>query len=208
VRAVALSLLLAVGCHPALKANVGAIDDARIQVFSQRPPEVTLGRLYTDVGLVNTAVNMMQGFQEVQAEQRIQRAVNPSALGVSLEKGIADQLGAGPPFAYSTSPNADATIQLEVVRYGLDVPQIGARGLLRYDLRVRGYLEDGERFWTTHVRCANLAGSPNEVSMAFGMVNNAGQLERMTDDELQRAFETVAQWCGTELVRKLRRQAG
>jgi hypothetical protein len=124
-----------------------------------------------------------------------------------MQEGVAEVLGDGPPFAY-TDDKAAANLQLEVLSWGLLVPYLGAPGEFYYDLRVRIYKPDGERVYKTRMHCSTAAGSPPAESLVFGTVDNVKQLEQMSDEQIQDAFDAVARWCGGQLVSKMRRHAG
>jgi len=206
VRLTAIALLMT-GCHTTYRRALGELDTVNAQAFTTSAPTVNLGSLYED-DLVAMTVNTYQGVQENRAERRIREALRPEGVTTALVSSFGDALGSGPPLQYTTSPTSDATIQLEVTHYGMEVPFLGAQGTFDYRIRVRGYREDGRPFYRTRVNCSNAAGAPRDVSVAFGTVNNVRQLEQMSDAQIQSAFEKVAEWCAWEVVRKMRKHAG
>lgn len=202
-----LVLVLLSGCHARLKRAVPHMDDVRTQAFTTHEPIVRLGMLHDD-GLVGAVVNTMQTAKGIKVARHIEDAVDIHGVNYALQEGIADGLQDGPPFAYTDARAADGTLQLEILAWGLVVPYLGAPGEFTYDVRVRLYDAKGRRLYRQRTRCETAAGAPPEVSMALGTVDNVRQLEEMSDEEIQAAFEQVASWCGLEIVRKLRKHAG
>jgi len=194
------------GCHARFRAVAPSLTGVRAQAFTSVPPHVMLGQL-RQPDLLTTAVNAYQGFQEERVAARLRDVVDVAGVNEVLVKGCAEALGDGPPFPYSDAPDAPATVQIEVVNYGLEVPEIGYRGTFNYDLRVRMYLDNGRQIYRSRIGCSSAAGAPPEIASALGVVNNVGQIGRMTDAQIQGAFEKVAEWCAWEVVRKLRRDA-
>lgn len=207
-----IGLLALTGCHATFRRHAPQIDSMRVQAFATTAPHVRLGRLQ-DPGLFSAAVDAYQGSQELRAERRLREAVEIGKINDALVSGVREALGDGPPFPYTDDPAAEATLQVEVLNYGLEVPFIGAQGTFEYDLRLRMYFEDPttsgipKRVYSARVNCNSAAGAPTEVSLAFGTVNNVRQVEQMNEDEIQDAFEVVAEWCAWEVVRKMRRHA-
>ena len=200
-------LLLLTGCHAKLKREAPNMDDVRTQAFTTSGPVVQLGAIHDD-SLVAAVVNTMQTVKAIEVARRIEDAVDIHGVNYALQEGIADGLQEGPPFAYTDAAAADGTLQLEILAWGLRVPYLGAPGEFTYDVRVRLYSADGKRIYGQRTRCETAAGAPPEISMALGTVNNVKQLQEMSDEEIQAAFEKVAVWCGLEIVRKLRKHAG
>ena len=200
-------LLTLMGCHTAFKKQLPNVQVVNAQAFTTTAPHVTLGNLYED-DLISRTVNTYQGIQRSRAEQRIREGLRPDGVATALVASFGDALGSGPPFSYSSASSAPATIQMEIQSYGMEVPYIGAQGIFEFQIRVRGYLANGQAFYRSRVSCSNAGGAPRDVSVAFGTVNNVHQLEVMSDAEIQAAFDKVAEWCGWEVVRKMRRHAG
>lgn len=209
----ALLLLLpaALGCHAKFKKHAPDIDQVDAQVLINSGPTVYLGRLDSGdslvANLVDLAVNVSQAINEVEVANRIARAVDLQASNEALERGFARTLGDGPPFAYVLD-GAPARVQMEIVDWGMTAPFLGARAQFDYTVRVRIYLADGERVYSSRTQCSTGAGAPPAVSQALGLVSNVKQLETMTDADIQAAFDAVSEWCGQEVVRKMRKHAG
>ena len=202
-----LGMSLFGGCHTTFRHNAPTIDTLNAQAFTTTAPHVNLGNLYQN-DLISMAVNTYQGVQENRAERRIRDGLRPEGVTTALTTSFGDALGSGPPFAYTSQPTADATLQMEVLSYGMEVPYIGAQGIFEYRIRVRAYRADGRQVYKARVSCSNAAGAPRDVSVAFGTVNNVRQLEEMSDAQIQTAFDKVAEWCAWEVVRKMRKHAG
>ncbi|MFT4623226.1 MAG: hypothetical protein ACI8PZ_001882 [Myxococcota bacterium] len=201
----ALSLLALPGCHAKFKRAAPAIGAVEVQVLTHGGPSVSLGRVNTGDGLVDAVVNITQVVGESHTADRLAAAVDMERTNAALEQGLADTLATGHPFPVSDS--GDATLQLEVVDYGLETYALGAPASFDYDIRVRIY--DGtERVYSARTRCDTAAGAPPPLASAIGVVNNRRQVERMEDAEIQAAFDAVAEWCGQQVVRKMRKHAG
>ncbi len=206
----ASSAWLGLGCHAKFKKYAPTIESVDVQVLTTSGPSVYLGRLDSGDGLLNNivdlAVNVNQMVNEVQVANRIANAVEIAATNEALEGGFANTLRDGPPFPYVREGGA-ARVQMEVVSYGMNAPYLGAQASFTYDIRVRIY-QGTERVYSARTSCDTAAGYPDSVSQALSLVNNIQQVNSLTDDEIQSAFDVVAQWCGQEIVRKMRKHAG
>lgn len=199
-------VLLASGCHAKFKKHAHELGEVRTQVIVVGRPDVQLGMVHDD-SLVAAVVNVVQEVKSVGPQRRIAEAVDVDDVNYKLQEGIRDSLGKGPPFAYTSVDDA-ALLQLELMSWGLYVPTIGAPGEFVYDFDVRIYKKDGDRIYRTAMTCSTGAGSPPSAALVFGTVNNIKQLEKMSDEQIQEAFDSVAYWCGSQLVSKMRRHAG
>lgn len=205
------SLLLGSGCHAKFKKNAPTLGQVDAQVLITSGPSVYLGRLDSGDSLlanvVDLAVNVSQAINEVEVADRIINAVDLERTNQVMEGGFAKTLGDGPPFAYIPA-DAPATVQMEVVDWGMTAPFLGAQAQFDYGIRVRIYKADGERVYSARTTCSTGAGAPPAVSRALGLVSNINQLEQMSDQDIQAAFDAVSEWCGQEIVRKMRKHAG
>lgn len=209
----ALVLPLATGCHAKFKKEAPTLGEVRVQMVTTGGPYVQLGQV--DVPQENSllavaavAVNVAQAVRGADVAQRIEKAVNVDDVNLAFDEGVAATLDAGPPFAWTDRKDANATMQVEVLSYGLMVPYLGAPGVFTYDLRVRIYKKDGDRVYTTHHDCAVGAGTPGVGEVVLGVVDNVREIDKMSDAEINDAFATMARWCAQSFVVKMRRHAG
>lgn len=204
------ALVVGPGCHAKFKKYAPTIESVDVQVLTTGGPSVYLGRLDSGEGLVadivDTAVNISQAVNEIQVGTRIASAVDIERTNAALEHGFARTLDGGPPFPYVEDGGA-ARVQLEVLSYGMEAPYLGAQASFKYDIRVRIY-KGAERVYSARTTCDTAAGYPSEISQALDLVNNRAQIDALTDEEIQAAFDAVAEWCGQEIVRKMRKHAG
>lgn len=220
---ISLTLCAAVttGCHAKFKKAVPTIDDINVQVVTTGGPYVELGKVWgtpetnnptanllMDVAAV--AVNVSQEIKAIDHTTRIYNAVDIQGVNAAMTQGLGETLGGGPPFAYGSSTDTDATLQLEVLSYGLYVPYIGAPGEFTYTVRARMYRNDGtgDRVYSKTLTCEVGAGDPTAGEMVLGVVNNIRELNEMSDEEINQSFADMAYYCGTEFVVKMRRHAG
>lgn len=208
-----LLLPLLLGCHAKFKREAPGLGAVRTQVVTVGGPYVELGHVgvETDNALVAAAalvVNVAQEVQGMDLAGRIAGAVDVAAINRAFNDGVAQTLQSGPPFAYTEDPNAPATMQIEVLSYGMFVPYLGAPGVFTYDLRVRIYKRDGERVYKTRHSCEIGAGTPGIPEVVLGVVNNVREVKDMSDAEIQQSFSTLAAWCGQTFVARMRRHAG
>jgi hypothetical protein len=199
-------LLLATACHAKFKKEAPTLGAVRTQAVVSAPVDVELGKLSGN-DVVSAVVNVVQEVSEVGPEQRIARAVDLDRVNRALQNSFAETLGSGPPFGTTQDPKA-ALLQIEVVRWGLQVPYLGAPGIFNYDLNIRIYKPDGDRVYSAGLACNTGVGNPPPEARVLGTVNNLRQLEQMSDREIEKAFVSVARWCGTQLVTQMRRHAG
>jgi len=209
---------LATGCHAKFKKAVPYIDDINVQVVTSGGPYVELGKIYSSVetgdqganllaDIAVAAVNISQDVKGINQTERIANAVDIQDVNAYMAMGLADTLGGGPPFAYTES-DADATLQLEVLSYGVSVPYLGAPGEFTYSVNARMYTAAGERVYRKGLTCTVGLGNPEAAAVVFGTVNNIKQLDEMTDAEINDAFRNAAAWCGQRFVLKMRQHAG
>jgi len=203
--------LLGPGCHAKFRKNAASLGAVDVQVLTDSGPTVYLGRVDTGnslvANIVDLAVNVSQALNEADIARRIAQAVDLEKTNQALERGFANTLKSGPPFAY-VPEGGNARVQMEVRHYGMTAPYLGAQASFDYDIRVRIYKADGERVYSAHTQCSTGAGAPPAVSQALGLVSNVKQIGTMTDDDIQGAFDVVGEWCGQEIVRKMRKHAG
>lgn len=205
-RIVLLALVaLGVGCHAKFKKNASSLGEVRPQILLTTGPTVQLGHLHDD-SIVAAVVNVVQEVKGVKVARRLADAVDIEAVNTAFGDSLVDVLKGGPPFG--TTDREDASVlQVEIVRYGLFVPALGAPGEFDYQIRVRIYRPDGERVYSTSQTCATGAGDPGVVSEALWVVDNVKELEEMSDAQITDAFAATAAFCGSELVRRMRKHA-
>lgn len=209
--------ILATGCHAKFKKAAPYIEDINVQVITSGGPYVQLGKVQAPTNsegqpdligeIAAAAINVTQAFREVNQTDRIQNAVNINDVNTYMTAGLADTLAGGPPFAY-TEDSADATLQLNVVSYGVNVPYLGAPGEFTYSVQARMYGADGDRVYRKNLTCTVSLGDPSTASIVSSTVNNVQSLNAMTDAEINDAFRNVAAHCGQEFVLKMRKHAG
>ncbi len=199
--AVALSLFT--GCHGRFKRAAPDIQAVRAQVISDHGPSVNLGGGQSDFAPI---IGIVQGVNAVEIERKLNRSVNPDQMNAAFQEGLATGLAGGPPFRLTDREKAPL-LQVEVVDYGIEVPELGVQGVFNYDLKVRLYDRDGRRVYKTRVSCESPVGDPKGISRALGTVNNAKQVDEMRRKEIQAAFDEAAWMCGSELVTKMRKHA-
>lgn len=194
------------GCHQRFKKHVASIGDVRPEVIVSGGPSVVLGGSSGD-GLLAAAVNVTQAVRAGDIAERLANAVDVDRVNSAFAEGLVEAIGAGPPFG--TTPDRKASVlQVEVTRYGLEVPMMGMAGTFNYDLHVSIYMADGKKVYNTHLGCNVPFGEASALSQAIGTVNNAKQLREMSDEEIQSVFEGAAAGCGQQLVVKMRKHAG
>lgn len=201
-----LTLPLVTGCHARFKANAPTLGAVQPQIHMVTQPNVQLGGV-SDGSLLGDVVNVVQSVRSVEASRKLAERVDVESANAQFEQGLVDTLGDGPPFG-TTYEKGSAMLQIEVRDMGMEVYGLGAPGVFNYDLFVQIFRADGKKVYRTRVSCTTAAGAPPAVSQALWTVNNVKQLEEMTDEELQGAFDAVGYYCGGELVRKMRRHAG
>lgn len=212
-----LLVLAASGCHAKFKKEAPTLGSVRTQIITTGGPVVQLGHLGTVEGnsglaaLANiavTAVNITQDIKAGDVAGRIGQAVRTEDVNHAFNDGIAQTLQSGPPFAYSDDPNAPATLQVEVLSYGLSVPYLGAPGVFTYDLKVRIYKKDGDRVYKARHSCEIGAGTPGVTESVLGVVNNVKEIKNMSDADINASFEAMSAYCAQTFVIKMRKHAG
>lgn len=207
LRLVPLLLVLLTGCHAKFKKYAPTLGEVKIQVVNTGGPYVQLGKVYTEQpNLLADVVNVVQDVRSLGLTDRIARAVQVASVNEALAAGYVETMGSGPPFG--TSPDAKALLQLEVESYGMYVPYLGAPGEFTYTARAVVYKADGERIYRKRLTCTAGVGDPNLAAVVLGAVNNAKQLEQLTDEQINAIFVDTARWCGSRFVLKMRQHAG
>lgn len=218
------ALAAMVGCHGKFKREVGSIADVKLQVVTAAGPSATLGKVgyFGDptpesrkeaaadaVGVAAATVfNVVQAVKEAEIRERIARAVDIGVTNSAMLTGVASTLGSGPPFEVVGMNESANVLQFEVLDWGLQVPAVGVQGSFTYRIRARLYKEGGDRVYSSRMTCDIAAGSPGATAQALLLVNNARQIKQMSDEELQAAFDAMAEYCGSVFVARLRRHAG
>jgi hypothetical protein len=194
------------GCHQRFKKNVASLGEVRPQVLVTTGPSVLLGGAAGD-GLVAAAVNITQAVKSVNTADRLAQAVDIDRVNSAFAESLVQALGAGPPFGTTPDPNA-SVLQVEVVSYGLEAPAMGLQGTFNYDLHVSIFKPDGSKVYNAQQGCNVPFGEASALSQALGTVNNVKQINEMTDEQIQEAFEGAAAGCGQQLVMRMRQHAG
>jgi hypothetical protein len=206
---ISMIILPLFGCHAKFKKAAPHIDTVNVQVVTTGGPQVQLGKIHDeDAGLVGLIVNVTQTIKEVHQTRRVAEAVSITNQERAMTEGVQQVLKNGPPFAYTEAEDAAATLQLEVLSYGLMVPHIGAPGHFTYTVRARIYQADGERVYRKRLTCTAGVGDPSVPAIVLGTVNNVKQLKEMTDPQIDATFAEIARYCGGKFVLKMRKHAG
>jgi len=210
----AIALTLLPGCHAKFKKHASSLGEVRVQTVLSGAPYVNLGKVHADsedapiFQIAAAVINTVQVVNEIDQTVRIANAVQVSEVNRALEAGLAQTLQSGPPFAYTDVTDTPALLQIQVDSYGLNVPWMGAAGEFTYSLHMRIYDANGERVYNAWHTCEAGAGTPSAPEVVFSVVNNVRSLNEMSDADIHAAFETIAFWCGQEVVLKMRRHAG
>ena len=215
-------LLLAVlGCHATFHKNAPDLHQVRVQVTMSGEPDVDLGKFDQQnqgpVSRTPQAGNMMeaqamdaeQTATEMDLERALAHRVAPHPLTEKMTQGLLDTMQNGPPFALTTDPQVKSTLQIDVTSYGLSVPYIGAPGEFVFDVRARLTRGDnGKVVYSTSLRCDTEAGDPMASARALDAVDHVREIQRMSDEEHQAAFNDMAYYCGTYFATRMRKHAG
>ena len=215
-------LLALLGCHAKFKKNAPDLHQVRVQIITSGGPYVALGRLDTDAYVppdahvapeaemaAEAAVDIVQTINEIDLAGDLANRVDPAQLSETMTQGLLETIQNGPPFALTTDPQVTHTLQIEVTSYGLTVPHLGAPGQFTFDVQARLYRGDtGKRVYSTSLSCDAAAGDPEAAEVAFSVVNNVRELDEMSDEQLQAAFNDMAYYCGTYFATQMRKHAG
>ena len=198
---VACSLLvLSTGCHAKFKKYAPTLGAVRPEVIDVGGATVQLG----DSG--NVIVDVVNGVRGVDVAKKLARQVDIEQVDAAFLDGLDETLRHGPPFTLTDKKNAPV-LQVEVLNYGLFVPEIGAQGQLVYDLRVRIYAKDGERVYSTSLSCATPVTGASAISEVLGTCDNVGNVLDMKKREIQGAFDSAGEECGQALTTLMRKHA-
>ncbi len=192
------------GCHARWKRAAPDIDRVRMQVMSANRPTVEV--LSAPEGDLAPVVAVVEGLETARIQRKLNRVVDVDKMNAAFAEGLDEALGPGRPFEITERKRAPL-LQVEVVDYGVEIPEVGHQGRFVYDLRVRLYDRDGRRVYSTRLSCDTPVGDPLAVSKALGTVNNAKQVDEMRRKEIQDAFDEAAWMCGNDLVARMRQHA-
>ena len=215
-------LLALLGCHAAFRKEAAELHQVRVQVTMSGEPDVDLGKFdQQNQGPVSrvpqNSENMMdaqamdaeQTADEVEIEAHLAQRVAPQPLSEKMTQGLLDTMQSGPPFALTANPQVKNTLQIDVTSYGLSVPYMGAPGEFVFDVRARLTRGDtGKLLYSTTLRCDTEAGDPAASAVALDAVDHLREIERMSNDELQTAFNEMAYYCGTYFAKRMQKHAG
>ena len=215
-------LLLALfGCHAALHKEARDLHQVRVQVTVSGEPDVDLGKFdQQNQGPVSRvpssgnamdaqAMNAEQTADEIDLERALAHRVATPPLTEKMTQGMLDTMKSGLPFELTTDPTVKHTLQIDVTSYGLSVPYIGAAGEFVFDVRARLTRGDtGKVVYSTSLRCDTQAGDPAASAVAIEAVDHVREIERMSDEELQGAFNDMAYYCGTVFAKRMQKHAG
>jgi hypothetical protein len=213
--------LILLACHGPFRKDAADLHQVRVQVTMSGEPDVDLGKFdQQNQGPVSRvpqsgnamdaqAMNADQTADEVDLERALAHRVAPHPLTEKMTQGLLDGMKDGRPFALTTDPQVKHTLQIDVTSYGLHVPYIGAPGEFVFDVRARLTRGDtGKVVYSTSLRCDTDAGNPPASARAIDAVDHVREIERMSDEELQGAFNEMAYYCGTVFANRMRKHAG
>lgn len=200
----ALMLLAALssagGCHARFQKYAPTLGAVRTQVLVPGSPTVSIG------GTGNAVLDVANGLRSSEVAEKLRRQVEIEQVNAAFTRGLEETLGEGPPFGLTDKKKAP-TLQVEVVNYGLYVPEMGAQGELVYDLDVHIYLPDGKRVYATSLRCETPVTGADAISEVLGTRDNIGNVLDLRKREIQAAFDAAGDECGDALVTLMRRHA-
>jgi hypothetical protein len=196
-----LAAVAASGCHAKFKKYAPTLGAVNPQVVVAGDPTVQIGSSGSVV------LDVVNGVRAVDVAEKIGRQVEIDQVNAAFSAGLDETLGSGPPFG-TTDKKKAPKLQIEVTNYGLYVPEMGAQGELVYDLRVRIYTPDGERVYSTSLRCETPVDGADAISEVLGTRDNVGNVLDLRKREIQAAFDAAGDECGRELVTLMRRHAG
>ena len=190
------------GCHAKFREAAPTLGAVRPQVVSLAAgPSIQVGSSGSAV------IDVVNGVRSIDVAEKLARQVRLEQVNDAFRQGLADTLGGGPPFGL-TSDEGAPTLQVEVVNYGLSIPQMGAAGAFVYQLRVRIYRPDGERVYSSSLSCGTGVGGADAISQVLGTRDNLGNVLEMRKKEVQAAFDAAGEQCGRDLALLLRKHAG
>jgi len=199
-----VGLMAVTGCHAKFKKHVGGIDHVKPDLVVLGGPQVNLG-MTGDDSIVGAVVDVVQGVKSIDLTRKVSQAVDPDAVGdaflVTLDEGIGKR-------PFDIREKSRTTLELQLVRYGIDVAALGLPGALTYQFQSRIYLPDGDRVYTAHHNCSMSFSDPQAISVVLGTVNNAGAIKDMSDAEIQQMFEGGARYCAEVVITRIRKHAG
>lgn len=200
-----LSATLASGCHARFKKHVPSIDTVEVRAVTLSGPDVDLGRV-TGAGVLSAAYNITQMVREGNIAAHIGDKVSPDQVNQAFVQGFREELGDGPPF--SSSNQADARLQFELVDWGMQMTWLGSPGVYNYNVVVRGYGADGRAIYRTSYQCYTDAGASGWVEMSpFVGADNPDKIKNVPAEKIQAIFDATAYDCGRQFVWVLRRHA-
>jgi hypothetical protein len=154
-------------------------------------------------------VDVVQTINEFGLADDLASRVDPEQMSQTMTQGLLETIQNGPPFELTTDPQVKHTLQIEVTSYGLTVPHLGAPGQFTFDVQARLYRGDtGKRVYSTSLSCDSAAGDPDAAEVVFNAVNNVREIDEMSDEQLQAAFNDMAYYCGTYFATQMRKHAG
>lgn len=201
-----LMLLVALGpvavgaCHPRLKRAAPTLDAVAITLRNDNPPQLSFGDL--DVGgPMATGYAWQVLTSKAALTALLDERVDRERMGAAFAFGVREALGPGPPFA--AVDQADAVLELEITRWGLEVNGFPLPASLDLRVRVTG-VHGGRRFYRDRFRCLGNAGTVRWVESAI----SAGGRARIPTSVVQDTFDAGAYSCGRVLAARIRNQAG
>jgi hypothetical protein len=199
-----LALALTTGCHAKFKKHVGQIDHVKPDMIVLGGPQVNLG-MTGDDSLLGAVVDTVQGVRSIDLSRRISGAVDPDAVGAAFLESLDEGMKKRP---FDIRDKSRYTLEVQLVRYGIDVAHLGAPGALTYSFHTRVYMPDGKRVYNAGHNCALSFSDPQAASVVLGTVNNAKAIKEMSDEEIATMFDNGARYCADIVVSRIRKHGG
>ena len=197
--------VICLGCHSRFREAAPHIETVQVRVNTSGGPEVQLGMM-DEGGLVGLVVNVVQAVKAADQTDRLRKAVRPEAVEQAVMDGMGNTLD-GNPFRFASQGEADAVLDMDVRRYGMYVPYLGAPGSFDFVGKLTLYDRDSRRIYGKRLRCRVGVGVPYIPELMFRTVNNVRRLKEMSDEEINKVFVDVSYYCGSVFVDKLRKHA-
>lgn len=182
---------LVAGCHARFQGAVQDLGSARPEVRTTAP-----------------AVHLKAPAAERARARAVegQLAVGGATVSGAVHAGLADALGAGPPFSLTEDPAAPL-LQLELVRASLELTDGGRSGQVTHVVRVQIFDASGRRVYRDRHRCTEHSPELRVTSPALYLSNHRKQLPGVEPEAIRLAFEEAAWRCGEEVALRLRAHA-
>lgn len=204
--------LLAMGCNSKIKKYADNIESMALYTQQQAPmPGVNMGSASVPVDgvaaeVANAATGVIIDGFEIEMANRLNKIIEPDKLTERMGASVEDFMNTKGP--YPVNPESRWQLYVNMNGWGLSASESSVASAYMY-LDIEGYGPKGKRIYRRSMTCTIPLSSYVGLSVgAAQTAANIGAITAMSDKELRKVFQDLAEYCGREAAMQLKQVVG